>query len=190
VTGDLVALAKGRPVVLRASGRITITGVPVPAAPRDAARVPAADVRYYAHAGMAEEPFPAHLVIESLPAGAAAGEVAQAIASRAARPWPDPDPGPAGPAALPVSQVDDQSEGAEVRIVLTLCPGADPAAVRDQLATIEGVSAEVPCAFAAPLAGLLRSWVNDHRGEDITASLTEFEDAVHGDRQHATRNRR
>ena len=66
--------------------------------------------------------------------------------------------------------------------------GSDPAAVRDQLATIPGMSAETACAFPAPLAGLLRSWVDDHRSEDVAACLTRLEDAIRRDRQRERRN--
>ncbi|MGH3156046.1 MAG: hypothetical protein ACRDNF_05670, partial [Streptosporangiaceae bacterium] len=95
---------------------------------------------------------------------------------------PDPD---RPRSTLPVAYLQDQSQGSEVRILLTLHPGTDPAAVRDRLASIEGMSAETACAFPAPLAGLLRSWVSDHRGEDLAASLNELEKAVHGDGERA-----
>jgi hypothetical protein len=187
ITGDLAALARGRRVVLRESGQITITGVPVPGEPVHARPAPADDVQYRSYAG--GEASSGHLVIESLPARTVAAEVAEAIASQATlSAWAGPDADRVRRAALPVAQVDDQSAGAQVRIVLTLCPGADPAAVRDQLAAIGGIAAEAPCAFPAPLAGLLRSWVDDHRGEDIAASLAELENAIHHDRQRAQRN--
>ena len=188
VTGDIRALTRGRRVVLCESGRITITGVPVPQAPAEPP--PAHDVQYYPLQGeVGAETFPAHLVIESLPATTLASEVVQEIARRAAsRPRPDPYPGLGRRTILPIARVDDQSRG-EVRIVLTLRPGSDPAAVRDQLATIRGVSAETLCAFPAPLASLLRSWVNDHHSEDIAASLTELENAIRFDRQRERRNR-
>jgi hypothetical protein len=60
---------------------------------------------------------------------------------------------------LPVADVDDRS-ASEVRIPIRLRPGSDPVAVRDQIATIEGVSVEASCAFPAPLASLLPSWVD------------------------------
>jgi hypothetical protein len=195
LTGDLAALAKGRRTVLRESGRITITGVPVPQESADAQQpAPARDDK----SAFAEisgqplpgEPFPAHLVIESLPARTVTAEVAAEIAHRAERrEWHGPHAELARRTALPVYYVDDQSKGAEVRITLTLYPNSDPAAVPDQLAAIRGISADTYCAFPAPLALFLRSWVDDHRDENIAASLTEFEDAVRHDRQHRTYNR-
>lgn len=189
ITGDLAALARGRRTALRESGRIIITGVPVPEKPPGGQPTPARDEQYHAIEVRDGEPFPTHLVIESLPARTVASEVAQAIAGRASlRSWPDSGSGPARRAALPIVHVDDQSAGAEIRILLTLCPGSDPAAVRDRLATIRGISAEAPSAFPAPLASLLRSWVNDHRGEDIAASLTALEDAIRHDQQREKGN--
>lgn len=189
LTGDLAALAKGRRVMLRESGRITITGIPVPQEPADAQPASARGDKH-AIAEISGESFPAHLVIESLPARAGAAEVAGEIANRAAPlRWHGPVQDLARRTGLPVTYVDDQSKGTEVRILLTLHPNSDPAAVRDQLTTIPGISAEMPCAFPAPLASLLRSWVDDHRGEDIAASLTELEDAIHHDRQRGTYNR-
>lgn len=189
LAGDLTALARGRRVVLRERGKITVTGVPVPQEPADAQP---ASVRgdKYAFAGTSSEPFPAHLVIESLPPRTVASEVAQEIAGRAARrKWHGPDAELARRAALPVAYIDDQSKGTEVRILLTLYPNSDPAAVQDQLTTIRGISAETPCAFPAPLASLLRSWVSDHGDENIAASLTELENAIQHDRQREKRNR-
>jgi len=84
--------------------------------------------------------------------------------------------------------VDDQS-AYEVRIPIRLRPGSDPAAVRDQIATIEGVSVQASCAFPAPLASVLPSWVDRYSSEDIAASLNELEDAIHRDRQRERRNR-
>jgi hypothetical protein len=188
VTGDIRALTRGRRVVLRESGRITITGVAVPQAPAEPP--PAHDVQCYGLQGeVSAETFPAHLVIESLPATTLASEVALEIARRAAsRPRPDPYPGVGRRTTLPIARVDDQSRD-EVRIVLTLRPGSDPAAVRDKLATIRGVSAEAARAYPAPLASLLRSWVNDHRSEDIATSLNELENSIRRDRQRERRNR-
>lgn len=186
LTGDLAALARGRRVMLRETGQITITGVPVPQASTEP-QPPGDDVPLYASAHTGRETFPAHLVIDSLPARTVPSEVAQAIAGRSAS-WLDSHPGPPWRAALPVAHVDDQSRGAEVRIVLALRPGSDPEAVRDRLATIRGVSSEVPAKFPASLTSLLRSWVNDHRGEDIAASLTELETAIRRDRQRDGRS--
>lgn len=190
VTGDLDALSRGGRAVLRESGRITITGVAVPEAPAEPPPPPACDIGYYTLAGTGDETFPAHLIIESLPATTVASEVAQEIADRAAsRPWPDAHPGLARKPALPIAHVDDQSERGEVRILLSLRPGSDPAAVRDQLTSVDGISAETRCAYPGPLASLLRSWVDDHRSEDITASLNQLQEAIRRDRQRERRSR-
>lgn len=84
--------------------------------------------------------------------------------------------------------MDDRS-GYVVRIPVTLRSGSDPVAVRDQIASIEGVSAEAPCAYPEPLASLLRSWVTRHRGEDIATSLTELGKAIDRDRRLDRRSR-
>lgn len=194
LTGDLAALARGRRVVLRESGRITITGIPVPQEPVDEQPASAHDHNHalteISGQPFPSEPFPAHLVIESLPARTDASEVAAEIAGRAElSQWHGPHAELARRTALPVYYVDDESKDAEVRILLTLCPNSDPAAVRDLLTTIRGISAEAPCAFPAPLASLLRSWVDDHRSEDIAASLMEFENAIRHDQQHGTSRR-
>jgi hypothetical protein len=128
--------------------------------------------------GTGEAP-PAHLVIESLPAVTVASEMAQAIARRAAsRRGPDSD---LAPGQLPVASVIDESSGGDVWILLTLRPGTDAASACEQLAMIAGFSAEAPRAFPSPLAALLRSWVDDHRSEDIAGSLTELENAIRRD---------
>jgi hypothetical protein len=186
-TGDLAALARGRRVMLRESGKITITGVPVPQEPADAPPE-AARAGHLADAGGTYQSFPAHLVIESLPARTNAFEVAAEIASRASRrQWHGPHAELARRTSLPVYHVDDQANGAGVRILLTLYPNSDPAAVRDQLRTIPGMSADTLSAFPAPLASLLRAWVDGHRGEDLAASLTELENAIRHDRQRGGR---
>ena len=189
LTGDLTALASGRRVMLRESGKITITGVPVPQEPADSPPE-AAHGSNPVHAEDSHQSFPAHLVIESLPARTNAFEVAAEIASRASRrQWHGPHAELARRTAVPVYHVDDQANGANVRILLTLYPNSDPAAVRDQLSTIAGMSADTLSAFPAPLASLLRAWVDDNRGEDLAASLTELENAIRHDRQRAADNR-
>ena len=191
ITGNIAALMRGRRVALRETGRIKLTGVPVPEAPADPPpRPPGGMLVGFAGAGPIP-PRPAHLVIESLPHGVMATEVAHAIVNRAAsRPWPDSHPGLARTTALPVADVDEQSgRDGEVRILITLRPGSDPEAVRDQLTEIHGVSVESYYQFPAPLATLLRSWVERYRGEDLTASLAALEDAIRRDRQRERRNR-
>jgi hypothetical protein len=61
--------------------------------------------------------------------------------------------------------------------------GSDPAAVRDQLLAVDGIGCDATWALPAPLATMLRSWVHQHQGEDITASLTRLEDAIRRDQR-------
>jgi hypothetical protein len=72
---------------------------------------------------------------------------------------------------------------------MVLEPGTDPAAVRDQVAAIYGITLEHTRAFPAPLASMLRSWVDRHRQEDISASLDRLCDAIRRDRRRELRNR-
>ena len=44
-------------------------------------------------------------------------------------------------------------------------------------------------ALPALLASMLRSWVDDHRLEDITASMDRLRDAIRHDRRRELRNR-
>lgn len=178
VTGDLAALARGRRVVLRESARITRTAIPVPPERPVPAPVPTGSGRMYAFAGRTANLSPVHLVIESLPARTVTSTIANDIAGRSSMQHER---------ALPVAYVHDDSSGTEVRILLGLRPGADLAEVRDRVAAIWGMSAEAEYAFPAPLGRLLRSWVGDHRGENLGGSLTELEQAVHADRQRAER---
>ncbi|MCW2930346.1 MAG: hypothetical protein JWM19_1308, partial [Actinomycetia bacterium] len=55
---------------------------------------------------------------------------------------------------------------------------------RDQLLDVDGVGWNATWAFPAPLASMLRSWVEQHQGEDIAASLTRLEDAIRRDQGH------
>jgi hypothetical protein len=85
--------------------------------------------------------------------------------------------------------VYDLSTHDQIRIGLVLEPGTDPAAVRDQVAAIDGITLEHTWAFPAPLVSMLRSWVDRHRPEDITASLDRLRDAIRRDRRRKLRNR-
>ncbi len=188
VTGDLDALAAGHQIMLRQTGRISLTGNPIPE-PRPIPK-PAAGARPHAHAWFSTGPDPRHqaraqLVIESLPPDASPDQVARQlfdqaeIQSRAAR-----DAGFRSDDALPIANVADLGTSATpVRIAITLIPGTDPVTARDQLAAFDGITAQAPAAYPAPPATLLRSWTEQHRGEDIAASLTRFEDAIRQDRE-------
>jgi hypothetical protein len=195
VTGDLDGLVKGRLAVIRETARITITGVPVPPAPAE----PAAPVRShtavtavaYVSSGPRPLGHPAHLVIESLPARTSNPQAEQEIISRVrSRSWPDSHPPLARDPGLPIEDIADQaSADTDVRVAITLRPGCDPVAVRDQLAAIDGITTEAAWKFPAPLASMLRSWVDRHRGEDVAASLATLEDAISRDRRRERHHR-
>jgi hypothetical protein len=190
LTGDLDALIEGHQTVIRETAKITITGVPVPPAPAG----PPAPVRphtgvtaaSYARTGPGPMRHPAHLVIESLPARTSIPQAEQEIISRVhARSRPDPRPPRAHDAGLPIEDITDQAPaGTDVRIMIALRPGSDPVAVRDQLAAIDGITTEATWKFPAPLASMLRSWVDRHRDEDVTASLVSLHDAISRDQHH------
>jgi hypothetical protein len=68
--------------------------------------------------------------------------------------------------------------------MIALRPGSDPVAVRDQLAAIDGITTEATWKFPAPLASMLRLWVDRRRDEDLTASLARLHDAISRDQHH------
>lgn len=184
VTGDLDTLMKGRRAVIRETARITLTGVPVPPAPTEPVHLhTGATSVAYVSTGPTPPSHPGHLVIESLPARTSSGQAAQAIISRMqSRSLPDSHPSPARTPGLPIEDISDQAAGdTDVRIVIALSPGADPVAVRDQLAAIDGITTEATWKFPTPLATMLRSWVDRYRGEDIAASLEALEQAMSRD---------
>lgn len=85
--------------------------------------------------------------------------------------------------ALPIADVAGcGTSAAPVRIVITLIRGTDPVAAQAQLAAFDGITTQAPAAYPGPLAALLRAWAEQHRGEDLHASLTRFEDAICQDR--------
>jgi hypothetical protein len=120
------------------------------------------------------------LNIVSLPPDASPADVYLAIVGLAER-----------EAALRIDDVKDISTSKDtgVYMTITLQPGTDPEATRSRLAEIDGVVTEVRAAFPAPLTALLRSWVERHRGEDLTASLAELETAIHRDQQREVHGR-
>ena len=140
ITGDLDALIKGRDAVIRQTGRIVITDVPVPELGADRPIPP--DRRGWT----GWEPrfdHPVHLMIETLPAQTTTPDAARAIADRAtARRWHRSHPELARHTSLPITEVYDLSTHDQIRIGLVLEPGTDPAAVRDQVAAIDGITLE------------------------------------------------
>ena len=181
ISGDLGALFAGRRTEIRETARIMITGVPVPEPPAEPRPAPGSHGHIAAGRGGAYDgpPFAAHLIIESLPAQVGTSDAVQAITSRIQlRHWHGSHPELARRIALPIADIYDESRENDVRIHLSLEPGSDPAAVRDQLQDVDGVGWNATWAFPAPLASMLRSWVELHQGEDIAASLTRLEDAI------------
>jgi hypothetical protein len=179
VTGDLDALAAGQRVTLRQTGQISLTGNPIPAPiPEPPDEGPAPVVFGYSGPGPDHLAL-AQLVIESLPPDSSPEQVGQDLYRQAefrARRPPSSD-------ALPIADIEDCGTSADpVRIAITLIPGTDPQAARDQLAAFDGITTQAPAAYPAPLVTMLRAWTDHHRGEDLNASLTSFEDAIHQDR--------
>jgi hypothetical protein len=186
LTGNLDALAKGRLAAIRQTGRITITGVPIPEP--DAAVPPGR--RGWTGSEISSRPLrPAHLIIESLPARTSPLEACQAITKQAkSHGWIGSGPERVERPALPVADINDRSRRNQIRIELILKPGSDPAAVRDRLATVDGITTEATWSFTAPLAKMLRAWIDRHRGEDIAASLDLLHEAIRRDRRREQRN--
>ena len=58
---------------------------------------------------------------------------------------------------LPVAEIDDRSRRNQIRIGLILKPGSDPAAVRDRLMVVDGITTEASWSFTAPLTRMLRA---------------------------------
>jgi hypothetical protein len=192
ISGDLDALMQGRRAEIRETARIVITGVPVPEPPGEPRPVPGGHVLVMGRGGSADDwlPFAAHLVIESLPTEVSPSDVVNAITQRIeARHWHDSHPDLARRIGLPVADIYDASRRHDVRIHLKLSPGSNPDAVRDQLLDVDGVGWNATWAFSAPLASMLRSWVEQHQGEDIAASLTRLEDAIRRDNSASYRSR-
>jgi hypothetical protein len=183
VTGDLDALAAGQRILLREASRITLTGNPVPEQDLGPGWRPGATSQErhaeFVRGGLAR----AQLLIESLPPGVSPHVVFSGLGDHqdhghdvilAHRKRYD--------RTLPIAGLSDLgSEYGPVRIALTLRPGTDPDSARDRIAAAEGLSTEVPAAYPAPLAVLLRGWAGRHRGEDLAASLTRLEDAIRRD---------
>jgi hypothetical protein len=188
LSGDLDALMKGRRAVIRQTGRMTITGVPVPEPAADAA-VPSDRRGWTGSEISSRSPRSVHLIIESLPASTTPLDAYQAITKQAeSHGWIGSGPDRVERPALPVAEIDDQSSRNQVRIELILKPGSDPAAARDRLAAVDGITAAATWAFAAPLARMLRAWVDRYRGEDIADGLDLLQEAIRRDRRREQRN--
>jgi hypothetical protein len=195
VTGDLDALAAGQRITLRQTGQITRTGHPVPPTTREPLRAtplppgtgpgpPGPGPHLVSLAG----PRPgwekqilarAHLLIESLPPASSPAEVASEL-GEAARTRVRTGHSPRRP-RLPIDDIADLSRDSRGTIcfAITLLPGTDIDDAYDQLAGFDGITTEAPAGYPGPLASLLRDWTEQHRGEDVTASLSVLEHAIH-----------
>jgi hypothetical protein len=85
VSGDLSALNQGRQIMLCQTGRIVLTGIPVPDAAPDPPARPAGPFRSVVYSGDAHRR-PGHLVIESLPSEATIPDVVGEIKRQTASP--------------------------------------------------------------------------------------------------------
>lgn len=187
ITGDLDALAAGRPVTLRQTGRITRTGNPVPArAPDPVVRPPGHRPKLVMRAGdggfTERQLAKAHFIIESLPPGIRPGRVGQDLAQEASRHiWAARDGRRYD--GLPIQEVVDIGNSRiPVRLAITLRPGSDPDTAREQLANFDGVTTSAPAAYAAPLATLLRNWTRQPQRDETAAALASLENAIQHDR--------
>lgn len=194
ITGDLDALAAGQCIMLRQTGRIIRTGTPVPdrrppLPPEIAARADQPGVHHGWVSTGPDHLSRAHLVIESLPPGVSPAQVCCDLASHR-RPGPHhvTRSGRRYDITLPISDIADLSrDGVPVHIAITLRPGTDPEAARDQLAAFDGITTQAPAAHPISLVSLLRTWARQHRREDVAASLTGLHDAIRHDQQRAPR---
>jgi hypothetical protein len=186
LTGNLDALIKGRSAAIRQTGRITITGVPVLGPD---AVVPLDRRGWTGSEISSRPPRPAHLIIESLPARTSALDADKAITKQAeSHGWYGSGPDRVERPALPVADINDRSRRNQIQIELILKPGSDPVAVRDRLATVDGITTEATWSFTGPLASMLRAWVDQHRDEDIAASLGLLQEAIRRDWRREQRN--
>jgi hypothetical protein len=110
-------------------------------------------------------------------------DVIQAIVSRSTSRQRRDYPELAERTGLPLADISDESGGYGVSIHLKLSPGSDPAQVRERLREIDGLAWSSQWQFPAPVATMLRSWTEQHRSEDLHASLTQLEQAIHHDRR-------
>lgn len=160
IGGDVAGLMQGQPTEIREIGQVTLTGDPDIGRPR----------------------FQAHITIESLPAEVTVPYAIEAIVDRSnarqRRAYPDL----AERTGLPLADLTDDSRGSSVSIHLKLSPGSDPAAVRERLREVDGITWSSTWQFPAPVTKLLRSWTKRHRDEDLAASLTQLEQAIREDR--------
>jgi len=190
LVGDFDALARGERTTIREAPRITRTDAAVPPGTAGPSHQPAGSPEETNETQRLAQP--AHLIIDAVPRHLSAPELWSEISSQI-RPegWQPPGPPPGsrlrlGPEtreqmaarALPIAQMHNESRQNDVRLAITLRPGANPQAVQAQLVRLDGLYADRAAQFPAPLADVLRSWVAGYRHEDITASLNQFETVI------------
>lgn len=128
------------------------------------------------------------MIVETLPAEITVPEAIEAIISRSKARQRRDYPELAERTGLPIADLTDESPRSGVSIHLKLSPGSDPAAVRERLREIDGVAWSSTWQFPAPVAAVLRSWVERHGREDLAASLAQLEQAIHEDRRQDLSN--
>jgi DNA gyrase/topoisomerase IV subunit A len=152
VTGDLTALAAGRPTELSLQAQVSIS---------DDRRT---------------------VIIENIPPNISTDDTASIIASRAsASRWANDHPGLHRIAHLPLADLRDETSDRSRpfgRIVCIPTPGTPPEQLREMLLDVTGVRTTMPVALARPLPALIRHWVQTNASEDLLASLAVLEHAI------------
>jgi hypothetical protein len=156
VSGDLTALAAGRPAELRLQAHVSIS-----------------DDR-------------TEVVIENIPPNISTDKTARVIASRAsARQWAHDHPGLHHITFLPLADFRDETSDRASPFGRLICipqPGTSPEQLRDMLLEIRGVYTAMPVKLPRPLPLLIRQWVKANAHEDLLASLAALEQAISGQR--------
>ena len=187
ISGDLDALAAGKRIMLRQTGRIRLTGNPIPKlsahVERGARSITRCVVSPQHWTERAETQ--AQLIIESLPDrdDEELTTYLNSVRVPQDRPLPEGDAS-SNPDRLLVADVADISgAGGPVRLAIRLAPGSDAVAARDKLLSHDSVTSAAPAAYPVPLATLLRAWVSQHSHENLADSLTRFADGIRQDRE-------
>jgi hypothetical protein len=156
VSGDLTALAAGRPAELRLQAHVSIS-----------------DDR-------------TQVVIENIPPSISTGETARVIAKRASAPrWAHDHPGLHHITFLPLADLRDETSDRTSPFGRLICiprPGTSPDQLRDMLLETRGVYTTMPVRLPRPLPLLIRHWVQANAHEDLLASLAALEQAISGQR--------
>jgi len=151
VSGDLDALAAGRPTELRLQAKITIS-----------------DDRQA-------------VIVENIPPNISTDDAAMSIASRAQETNDLSRPAELRDATrLDVRSVRDESTSRtpDGRIVCKPATGTPPEQVRDQLTRVYGVYTMMYVALPRSLPATIRRWVKVNQTEDLATSLTALETAI------------